>query len=96
MPPGNCFISYAWGDAEHERWVEKSLATDLQKGGVEVLLDRWDNAKFGASVPRFVERIASSHYVIVIDTTHYKIKYKNNEPMRSFVLAAEVILLGKE
>jgi len=27
ISPGNCFISYAWGDAEHERWVEK-IASD--------------------------------------------------------------------
>ena len=29
-----CFISYAWGVPEHERWVEKRLATDLQKAGI--------------------------------------------------------------
>ena len=37
-----CFISYAWGEEEHERWVEKSLATDLQKAGIAVVLDRND------------------------------------------------------
>lgn len=62
---------------------------------MEVLLDRWDNAKIGASVPRFIERISSSQYIIVIGTRQYKIKYKNNEPMRSFVLAAEGDLIGK-
>ena len=35
-----CFISYAWGNQEQERWVEKSLATDLQKAGIVVVLDR--------------------------------------------------------
>ena len=35
------FISYAWGVAEQERWVEKQLATDLQKAGIKVILDRW-------------------------------------------------------
>ena len=52
-----CFISYAWGHPDHERWVEKSLATDLQKAGIAVVLDRWENARIGASVPRFVERV---------------------------------------
>src|ERR1019366_8248272 len=28
--PPKTFISYAWGVPEHERWVEKQLATDLQ------------------------------------------------------------------
>src|SRR5262249_53766737 len=42
ITPPECFISYAWGVAEHERWVEKRLATDLQKAGIAVLLDRWD------------------------------------------------------
>lgn len=49
-----CFISYAWGRTDeekiHERWVEKNLATDLQKAGIGVVLDRWENAKIGASV----------------------------------------------
>ena len=52
-----CFISYAWGNPEHERWVEHSLATDLHKAGITVVLDRWENARIGASVPRFVERV---------------------------------------
>src|SRR6185295_17622382 len=30
IKPPECFISYAWGVPEHERWVEKRLATDLQ------------------------------------------------------------------
>jgi len=46
----NCFISYAWGNPEHERWVEKLLATDLQKAGVNVLLwDKWANRRIGSS-----------------------------------------------
>jgi small GTP-binding protein len=52
-----CFISYAWGAPEHESWVEHSLAADLKKAGVRVLLDRWNNARIGASVSRFVERM---------------------------------------
>ncbi len=95
LPEPACFISYAWGNAEHERWVEKLLATDLQKAGITVVLDRWDNARIGASVPRFVERVAKSDRVIVIGTKLYQTKYENNEPMRSFVVAAEGDLIGK-
>ena len=47
-----CFISYAWGDRPHERWVEKSLATDLKKAGIDVVLDRWENARIGASATK--------------------------------------------
>jgi hypothetical protein len=42
-----CFISYAWGDKEQERWVERNLAPDLQKAGIQVVLDRWENARIG-------------------------------------------------
>jgi len=90
-----CFISYAWGDLEQERWVERSLATDLQKAGITVVLDRWENARIGASVPRFVERVEKADRVIVVGTPLYRRKYDNNESMRSFVVAAEGDLIGK-
>jgi hypothetical protein len=90
-----CFISYAWGVPEHELWVERRLATDLQKAGVGVVLDRWDNARIGASVPRFVERVAKSDRVIVVGTPLYRQKYENEEPMRGYVVAAEGDLIGK-
>ena len=90
-----CFISYAWGDPERERWVEKSLATDLQKAGIIVVLDRWENARIGASVPRFVERAGKTDRVVVVGTPLYRKKYDNNEPMRSYVAAAEGDLIGK-
>jgi len=90
-----CFISYAWGVPENELWVERRLATDLQKAGVGVVLDRWDNARIGASVPRFVERVAKSDRVIVVGTPLYRQKYENDEPMRGYVVAAEGDLIGK-
>lgn len=90
----DCFISYAWGDPEQEHWVEKSLATDLQKAGIIVVLDRWENFRIGASVPRFVERVGKTDRVIVVGTPRYREKYKNNEPMRSFVVAAEGDLIA--
>jgi hypothetical protein len=90
-----CFISYAWGVLEHELWVERRLATDLQKAGVGVVLDRWDNARIGASVPRFVERVGKTDRVIVVGTPLYRQKYENDEPMRGYVVAAEGDLIGK-
>lgn len=90
-----CFISYAWGDRDQELWVERELAADLGKAGVTVILDRWDNAKIGASVPRFVARAAAADRVIVVGTPRYRTKYENNEPMGGYVVAAEGDLIGK-
>lgn len=90
-----CFVSYAWGNPEHERWVERALASDLQKAGITVVLDRWENARVGASVPRFVERVGKSDHVVVVGTKSYRMKYDNNEPMRGYVVAAEGDLIGK-
>jgi hypothetical protein len=90
-----CFISYAWGAKEHESWVEHSLATDLKKAGVRILLDRWDNARIGASVSRFVERIAATDRVLVVGTPKYREKYENKRPMGGYVAAAEGDLIGQ-
>ena len=95
IQPPECFISYAWGLPEHERWVEKRLATDVLKAGIDVVLDRWHNVQIGASVPRFVERVLKSNRVIVVGTPLYREKYENGNPMRGYVVAAEGDLIGK-
>lgn len=90
-----CFISYAWGNSDHELWVERKLATDLQKAGIAVILDRWENVRIGTSVPRFVESVGKTDRVIVVGTRLYQEKYENNKPLCSFVVAAEGDLIGK-
>ncbi|MDB5388120.1 MAG: repeat-containing protein, partial [Planctomycetaceae bacterium] len=95
MQRPTCFISYAWGDRAQERWVERSVATDLKKAGINVVLDRWENSQIGKSVPRFVERLAECDRVIVVGTPRYRQKYDNGDPMRPFVVAAEGDLIGK-
>jgi hypothetical protein len=87
------FISYAWGVAEHERWVEKRLATDLQKAGIVVVLDRWDNAQIGSNVARFVERIEKSDRIVTIGTPLYRRKHEN-KARSGYVVAAEVDLIN--
>ena len=77
IPSPECFISYAWGNPEHERWVERSLATDLQKAGVNVLLDKWENRRIGSSIARFVERIEECDQMIVVGTPLYRQKARN-------------------
>jgi GTPase SAR1 family protein len=94
IPQPTCFISYAWGEPEHERWVEKRLATDLQKAGIDVLLDRWHNAQIGASVARFVERIEECERIVVVGTPLYRQKAKNAVSARGSVLAAEYDVAG--
>lgn len=89
-----CFISYAWGDAAQERWVERSLATDLLKAGLIVILDRWENERVGASVSRFVERIEKCDRIIVVGTPTYRRKYENKDTSTGYVVAAEVDLIS--
>jgi len=89
-----CFISYAWGDPEHERWVEKSLATDLQKAGVKVLLDKWENRRIGSSIARFAERIEECDKMIVVGTPLYRQKARNLASSKGSVSAAEWDLAG--
>lgn len=93
ITPPATFISYAWGAPEQERWVEKWLATDLQKAGVDVILDRW-HAQIGANLARFVERIDKSDRIIPIGTPAYRRKYENLVPKTGYVVAAEVDLIN--
>lgn len=94
ITPPECFISYAWGVPEQERWVEKRLATDLLKAGIVVVLDRWHNAQIGASVSRFVERIEKSDRIVMVGTPLYRRKYENKVSTSGSVVAAEVDMIA--
>ena len=74
--------------------MERNLATDLQKAGIDVVLDRWENAQIGASVARFVERIEKCDRVIVVGTPLYRKKYENKDTSTGYVVAAEVDLIS--
>ena len=87
------FISYAWGVAEQERWV-RGLATDLANAGIDVILDRKDNAQIGASVARFVSEIERCDYVAVVGTPLYRQKYENKLALTGSVVAAKVNLIN--
>lgn len=99
LPRPKCFISYAWGQTEEEKrhdvWVERSLATDLQKAGIDVILDRWENARIGANISRFVERITKSDRIVVVGTPLYARKYANEDSGAGYVVAAEGDLITK-
>ncbi len=94
LPKPECFISYAWGDKDQERWVERNLATDLQKAGINVLLDKWENARIGANVMRFIERIEQCDKIIVVGTPSYREKYANKKTGIGFVVATEGDLMA--
>ncbi len=89
-----CFISYAWGVPEHERWVEKRLATDLQKAGIQIVYDRKDN-QFGDSLTRFISRIPYCASVVVVGTPLYFQKFENRLSTTGSVVAAEVDLISQ-
>jgi hypothetical protein len=64
-----CFVSYSWGDREHETWVEE-MADHLQEAGIAVIFDRWHNRP-GTRMDRFIERIQRADFVCVIGTPSY-------------------------
>ena len=88
-----CFISYAWGDPEQECWVERRLATDLQKAGIKVILDRWHNIS-GSSISRFIDQLENVDRIVVVGTIAYRKKYDNKDPDSGTVVAAECMLIN--
>lgn len=90
-PPPSCFISYAWGDAVQERWVEGSLATDLRNAGIGVILDRW-HAVPASSLTKFIEQVGTTDFVAIVGTPRLRRKYdaQQGDP----VVAAELKMIG--
>ena len=94
ITPPECFISYAWGVPEHERWVEKRLVDDLLKAGLQIVLDRREN-QIGDSLTRFISRIPYCTSVVVIGTPLYFQKFENRLSTTGSVVAAEVDLISQ-
>lgn len=85
-----CFISYARGLPEHERWVLQ-LAKDLRNADVDVLLDRWHSPP-GSDLGRYIDRILGCNFVIVAGTPGLRQKYEANSA--DPVVAAELELIA--
>jgi len=94
ITPPECFISYAWGDANHERWVEKRLVDDLLKAGLQIVLDRREN-QIGDSLTRFISRIPYCASIVVVGTPLYFQKFENRLSSTGSVVAAEVDLISQ-
>ncbi len=90
-----CFVSYAWGNSVHERWVRK-LTDDLCNADIDAVLDQYNNATLGSSVTRFISRIEEDNFdfVLVIGTPTYRQKYVNKLSQYGSVVAAEVDLIN--
>lgn len=69
----SAFISYAWDDDAHQKWV-KDFAGRLRSDGVNVTLDRWHLAP-GDQLPAFMESaIRNNDFIIIVCTPRYKAK----------------------
>ncbi|MFW6046939.1 MAG: toll/interleukin-1 receptor domain-containing protein [Candidatus Woesearchaeota archaeon] len=67
------FVSYAWTDETHKKWVQE-LATELLKNSIDVILDVWE-LKIGHDMYSFMERsINESKKVLIICNEQYSIK----------------------
>lgn len=74
------FISYSWGNKEHQDWVV-NLGTRLMSDTVDVVLDRW-SLKEGHDVHSFMEEMVKSNdifRVIIIINSKYKEKADDRE-----------------
>ncbi|MCY2967392.1 MAG: TIR domain-containing protein, partial [Planctomycetota bacterium] len=86
-----CFVSYAWGQPKQERWVERRLALDLEKAGITVILDRWNNSHPGATAADFEERIEKADRVLIVGTPACRLKYDNKDSRTGTFVASEVV-----
>lgn len=84
----SCFVSYAWGDPAHQRWVQR-LAGDLREAGIEVLFDLWHSTAPGASISRYVAQIEVTDWILAIGTPLYRQKTDNSDPKRGTVASGE-------
>lgn len=90
----SCFISYAWGNENQKLWVEK-FAEMLEKSGIKVILDRWEDKK-GKVLNTFIKKIGTVDWTIVIGTNLYLQKSKKQSQevnTRAPVVTSEMQLI---
>lgn len=71
--PPKVFISYAWGEPEHQEWVLR-VSEDLRKNGVDTILDKYEILG-GRNLSHFMENsLDIADKVLIILTKEYKDK----------------------
>ncbi|MCH7769998.1 MAG: TIR domain-containing protein [Bacteroidetes bacterium] len=91
----SCFVSYSWRDtASSIRWVER-LVNDLGNAEIATIFDQYDNQEIGSDIPRFINKISESNYIITIGTPTYLKKYNNKDPKMGHAVAAEMDLVNQ-
>ncbi len=93
-PRVSCFISYAWGDGDHEQWVERSLKPDLEDVGFDVVFDRRSSLP-GSDIARFVSQVTDCDFVLVVGTPDYLEGYENPDSDVGRIVAAEADLYNQ-
>lgn len=88
--PPSCFISYAWGVREHEKWV-RQLASDLRDAGIDGLLDIRHNIP-GTDIDDYIEQIHKTDFVVVVGTPKLLKKYESKTTDN--VVSAELKLIN--
>ena len=74
------FISYSWGNSEHQEWII-NLASRLMNDTIDVILDRW-SLKEGHDVFSFMEEMVKSDEVfrvLIISNKKYSEKADSRE-----------------
>jgi len=74
------FISYSWGDKEHQDWIV-NLGTRLMNDNVDVVLDRW-SLQDGHDIHSFMEGMVRSQdifRVLIVSNAKYKEKADQRE-----------------
>ncbi|WP_281322208.1 toll/interleukin-1 receptor domain-containing protein [Flavobacterium aestivum] len=74
------FISYSWGNKEHQDWIV-NLGTRLMSDTVDVVLDRW-SLKDGHDIFSFMEEMVNSEEifrVLIISNSKYQEKADERE-----------------
>ncbi len=74
------FISYSWGDKEHQDWIV-NLGTRLINDTVDVVLDKW-SLKDGHDIHSFMEEMVKAEdifRVLIVSDSRYKEKANERE-----------------
>jgi WD40 repeat protein len=91
----SCFLSYAWGNPEHERVVAK-VAHHLEQAGLSVFFDRWEDVP-GKQIQHFVSKVNTANWILLFGSQLYKEKFDKRasyQSDREHVVRAEAQIMN--